>query len=206
MSEQYERIYALCINQGISIAGLCGVVGISKSAFTELKSGRTKSLGAKSLSKIAEYFGVSTDYLLSHVPAERDDTNKGVSIPVVGIVHAGVPIEAVQDILDFEEITPELAASGEFMALRVSGDSMEPRICAGDVVIVRRQPTAENGDVCVVMVNGDEATLKKIQRTDDGIMLIPFNSNYAPMFFTNKQIEQLPVTILGKVIENRQKY
>ena len=206
MSEQYERIYALCINQGISIAGLCGAVGISKSAFTELKSGRTKSLGAKSLSKIAEYFGVSTDYLLSHVPTERDDTNKGVSIPVVGIVHAGVPIEAVQDILDFEEITPELAASGEFMALRVSGDSMEPRICAGDVVIVRRQPTAENGDVCVVMVNEDEATLKKIQRTDDGIMLIPFNSNYAPMFFTNKQIEQLPVTILGKVIENRQKY
>ena len=56
------------------------------------------------------------------------------------------------------------------------------------------------------MVNGDEATLKKVQRTDDGIMLIPFNSNYAPMFFTNKQIEQLPVTILGKVIENRQKY
>ncbi|MBQ1503302.1 MAG: LexA family transcriptional regulator [Clostridia bacterium] len=179
---------------------------MSKSAFTELKSGRTKSLGAKSLSKIAEYFGVSTDYLLSHGLVERVDAKKSVNIPVIGIVHAGVPIEAVQDILDFEEITPELAASGEFMALRVSGDSMEPRICAGDVVIVRRQPTAENGDVCVVMVNGDEATLKKIQRTDDGIMLIPFNSNYAPMFFTNKQIEQLPVTILGKVIENRQKY
>lgn len=206
MSEQYEKIYALCTNSGISIAGLCNATGISKSAFTELKGGRTKSLGAKSLSKIAQYFNVSTDYLLSHEIVRPIEQGKGVKIPVVGVVHAGLPIEAIQDILDFEEITPELAASGEFMALRVSGDSMEPRICAGDVVIVRRQPTAENGDVCVVMVNGDEATLKKVQRTDDGIMLIPFNSNYAPMFFTNKQIEQLPVTILGKVIENRQKY
>lgn len=200
----YERLKQLCKDRGTSVTRMCQDLGLSSANMSHWKAGRMPSY--TSLKQIADYLGLPADVLIAKGYVEAVDPKKGVKVPVVGIVHAGVPIEAVQDILDFEEITPELAASGEFMALRVSGDSMEPRICAGDVVIVRRQPTAENGDVCVVMVNGDEATLKKIQRTDDGIMLIPFNSNYAPMFFSNKQIEQLPVTILGKVIENRQKY
>jgi len=200
----YERLKRICKAKGTNITKVCTELGLSTSSTSNWKSGKMPNYN--SLKKLADYLGVSVDFLISEDNGEVNVSGKGVKIPVIGIVHAGLPVEAVEEILDFEELTPELAASGEFMALRISGDSMEPRICAGDVVIVRRQPTAENGDVCVVMVNGDEATLKKIQRTDDGMVLIPFNSNYAPMFFTNKQIEQLPVTILGKVIENRQKY
>ena len=83
---------------------------------------------------------------------------------------------------------------------------MQPRIMNGDVVIVRRQDSAETGDVCVVMVNGYEATLKAIKRTEDGITLIPYNTQFKEMFYSNQDIEELPVRVVGKVIELRGKF
>ena len=74
---------------------------------------------------------------------------RGVRIPVLGRVVAGIPIEAVEEILDYEEITPELAATGEFFALQVRGDSMEPTLRDGDVVIVKKQPTVDSGDIAI---------------------------------------------------------
>ena len=83
---------------------------------------------------------------------------------------------------------------------------MQPRIVEGDVVIVRSQNDAESGDVVIVQVNGDKATCKRLAKYASGISLISFNPAYEPMNFTNAEIEQLPVTIIGKVVENRQKY
>ncbi len=83
---------------------------------------------------------------------------------------------------------------------------MEPRMVNGDVVIVRLQPDACDGETAIVMVNGDEATCKKIKKTPEGIMLISTNPAYEPMFYSNKQIEELPIRILGKVVELRAKY
>lgn len=88
---------------------------------------------------------------------------RGVRIPVLGRVVAGIPIEAVEEILDYEEITPELAATGEFFALKIRGHSMEPRMMEGDVVIVRKQEDVESGDVAIVLVNGNEATVKRVK-------------------------------------------
>ena len=70
-------------------------------------------------------------------------------------------------------------------------------------VIVRVQDTADTGDIAVVMVGGSDATCKKIRRTADGIVLISINNAYDPMFFTNAEIESLPVRIFGKVVEMR---
>lgn len=157
----------------------------------------------ETLLKIAETFGVSVDDLTgAGVPGPR----KGVKIPVLGCVQAGIPSEAVENILDYEEISPEMASQGEFFALKVRGNSMEPRFSPGDVVIVRRQPTVESGEIGVVLVNGDCATVKKVVRYPGGISLVAFNPTYDPMYFSNEEIESLPVSILGKVVELRAKF
>lgn len=132
---------------------------------------------------------------------------RGVRIPVLGRVVAGIPIEAVEEILDYEEITPELAATGKFFALQVKGDSMLPKLEEGDIVIVKKQEDVETGDIAIVLVNGDEATIKQVKKVNGGIMLYGFNPDvYEPHFYSNQQIEELPVRILGKVIESRRSW
>ena len=130
----------------------------------------------------------------------------GVKIPVLGLVRAGIPMDAVEYIIDYEEISEDMARQGEFFALQIKGDSMEPKISDGDVVIVRKQPDIESGETAIVLVNGDEATIKKVQKFTGGINLIPSNPTYDVMTFTNEQIEKLPVRILGKVVELRAKF
>lgn len=161
--------------------------------------------------------GKYEDYLGGHDSRQQYNLNeqvsnydikalKGISIPVLGSVAAGIPIDAIEDILDYEEISVDLARSGEFFGLRVQGDSMSPRIQEGDVVIVRQQNDAESGDVVIVLINGDEATCKKLVRSDSGIVLHSFNPFYEPKYFSVEEIESLPVRIVGKVVELRGKF
>lgn len=131
---------------------------------------------------------------------------KSIQVPVLGYVRAGIPLEAVEDILDYEEISEEMAVNGDYFALKIKGDSMEPRICDGDVVIVKKQEDVETGEIAIVLVNGCDATCKKIIKHEIGISLVSFNSNYSPMMFSNAEIQTVPISIIGKVVENRQKY
>lgn len=134
-------------------------------------------------------------------------TGRGVRIPVLGRVVAGIPIEAVEEILDYEEITPELAATGEFFALQVRGASMEPTLRDGDIVIVKKQPTVDSGDIAIVLVNGNDATVKEIKESPAGVTLIGHNvAVYTPHFYSNHDIESLPIQIIGKVVEMRRKF
>lgn len=154
---------------------------------------------------LADYFGI----YLSDLRDEHDDNilkSKASVIPVLGYVRAGIPIEAVEEILDYEEISDEMARTGEHFALKIKGDSMEPRIREGDVVIVRKQSVVDNGDIAVVLVNGDDATVKKFFRYDNGISLISFNPNYDPFTYTPEQVNSLPVQVIGKVVELRAKF
>lgn len=130
----------------------------------------------------------------------------GVLIKVLGRVAAGIPIEAVEDVIDNEEISESLAKTGNFFALQIHGDSMEPRMCEGDVVIVRQQNDAESGDIVIAMVNGDDATCKRLRKYRDGIELVSNNPSYEPMFFSNEEIISKPVKIIGKVVELRGKF
>jgi repressor LexA len=159
------------------------------------------------LIKLSELYGVSTDYLLGNDGMPTSSPPKSVQIPVLGDVAAGIPIEAIENILDYEEIDPSMIAHGEeYFGLRIKGQSMEPRMLEGDVVIVRKQSDVDTGSVAVVLVNGDSATVKKIKKTESGLMLIPFNPTYDTMFYSQEQIASLPVTILGKVVELRGKF
>ena len=152
---------------------------------------------------MSKYFKVSIDYILNNNSTQE---KQGIHIPVLGRVAAGVPITAAENIIDYEEIEEELSKTGEFFALKIHGNSMEPRFCKGDVVIVRQQSDVDSGNIAIVLINGEDATCKKVIKQTDGIMLVSINSNYAPMYYTNKEIETLPVKILGKVIELRAKF
>ncbi len=153
---------------------------------------------------LADYFKIEKSDLIEE--KSNITLSQGIKIPVLGSVPAGIPITAVEDILDYEEIPQSWANQGEFFALKIKGDSMEPRMISGDVAIVKQQSDADSGDVVIALVNGNEATCKKLEKTNNGIMLISTNTKYAPMFFSNEQISELPVVILGKVVELRQKY
>ena len=125
-------------------------------------------------------------------------------IPVLGRVAAGIPIDMIEDIIDEEEIPDNM--TGEYFALRIKGDSMEPKISDGDVVIVRQQPDVESGDIAIVTVNGDDATCKRLMKYAEGIMLLSTNPKYAPMQFSKEEIEKKPIRILGRVVELRAKF
>ena len=205
MEKLYIKIKSLCDDRGITPAQLARELGFSKNFFTELKSDRVKSCSALRLSAIADYFGVDVDSLIRDtdtVQGRRSSTR----VPVYGRVPAGIPVEAIEDICGYEEITPELAATGKFIALRVKGNSMTPTVCDGDTIIIRLQADADTGDTVVAMIGGDEATCKRIKKETGGVWLLPNNPSYEPMYFTNNEIESLPLTILGRVVELRRSF
>ena len=156
------------------------------------------------IEKIAELFNVSIDYLLGRETLEQPQKT-GVKIPVLGTIPAGIPIEAIQDILDYEEISQEMASRGEYFALRVQGDSMLPTIKDGDVVIIKKQENADSGKICVVMINGFDATLKEIKKDTQGMWVLPHNANaeFKPTFFSAKEVDEVPVRIVGVAVEIR---
>lgn len=164
----------------------------------------------KKLKELALLFNVDINDLANkdiEMPKSINTTlkPKGITIKVLGRVAAGIPIEAVEDIIDTEEISEELAHTGEFFGLQIHGDSMEPRIYDGDVVIVRRQDDAESGEIVIAMVNGDDAVCKRLSKYAGGISLVSLNSKYDPLIFTNEDILNKPVRIIGKVVELRGK-
>lgn len=208
MNEVLERIYNLMNERGISGLALCKAIGISQSTFASWKQ-HNRIPSSEYIASIAECLGVSTDYILTgnNGTLERVQLeNEPCVIKVLGKVAAGVPIEASEDVIGEEMITQKMAESGEYFGLRISGNSMEPEIHHGSIVIVRQQDDVENGDIAIVLINGGEATCKKIEKFDNGIMLVPFNKDYPEKFYSNEEIQNLPVRILGKVVEQRKKY
>lgn len=154
------------------------------------------------LHDLANLLGVDVDTLVS----DSTPKTKGVKIPVLGKVAAGVPIEAIEDIIDYEEIPESMSRSADYFGLQIRGDSMEPKISDGDVVIVRKQDDAESGNIVIATVNGDEATCKKIKKTESGLMLISTNPDYEPFIYSWEDVKRLPVRILGRVVELRAKF
>lgn len=180
---------------------MCDALGVKYTTFTDWINANAYPRIDK-IEMMANYFHITKADLVEEPTKKKTK----FMIPVLGVVRAGLPMDAVENIIDYEEISEEMARQGEFFALQIKGDSMEPRIKEGDVVIVRKQPTVENGEIAIVLVNGDEATVKRVQRFDGGINLIPSNSAYNVLTYTNAQIESLPVQILGKVVELRAKF
>ena len=176
-------------------------LNITPQAYANYERGeRTPDISSYKI--LASLFGVSIEVLLGDKPL---DTTKSVKIPVLGTIPAGIPIEAIEDIIDYEEISEEMAKKGEYFALKVKGNSMNPTIADGDIVIVKQQNDAESGKICVVMIDGQDATLKEIKKETNGIWILPHNPNseFKPTFYTNKEITEIPIKILGIAVEIR---
>ncbi len=197
-----NRIKDLRRIHNIKQADLAAAMKVSTAALSGYETEKFQA-DISTYKRIAEYFGVTLDYLLGN------DTigSTGVRIPVLGSVPAGIPMEAIEDIIDWEEIPAAMCAGGlEYFALQVRGDSMWPDFLPGDTVILRKTPTCESGDVCVVYVNGDDATLKEVRLHEDGsLSIMPRNQSYPPRTFTPKEIRNLPVSIAGVVVELRRR-
>ena len=187
-------------------------IGIPSHSMEEVEDG-SRELTDEEVTRLAIVLDTTYDYLmgLTDNPQVPLDDHAGVKIKVFGEVAAGIPIQQIDnfdpdDADSWEEIDRRTAKSGTYFALRIKGDSMEPRIYNGDVVIVRVQCCVNSGDIAVVAVSRDTATCKKVMYDQSGGMfLMSLNPNYAPMYFTPEQVHTLPVTILGKVVELRGK-
>ena len=198
-----ERIKHYRKERGLTQKELAEKTNLSRSHIASIERNiYTPSIST--LTEIANVLNIDSSILFSKNTAPEQ--RKANAVPVLGTVQAGIPIEAVEEILDWEEITPEMAAHGEYFALQVKGSSMEPRMRAGDVVIVKKQPDVNHDDTAIVLVNGGEATIKRVLKQEAGIMLAPNNPAYETKFYSNKEIADLPVVILGKVVELRAKF
>ena len=187
-------------------------VGVSEATVSRWESGNIANMKRSRIAALAQILQIKPGVIMG-LEGENESKNenistieKGIKIPVLGSVRAGIPLEAIEDIVDYEEIPEVMARNGEYFGLLVKGDSMSPVFIDGDTVIVRKQESADTGDSVIAMINGDEATIKRLKRTEDGIILIPNNPQYLPMTYSNDQIKTLPVRILGKVVELRRKF
>lgn len=204
-----DKIKMLADRQGIKLTRICELIGRKIYYLNDVKR-NGGNMPSEYIEKIAAMLSTTPEYLCDETEDQEIPPESGKRrirrIPVFGNVAAGVPITAITDIEDYEEMWEDEASRyGDLFALRIKGDSMEPKISNGDVVIVKSQPDADTGDIAIIRINGDEATCKKIKKTPDGLMLISTNPEYDPMFFSSKDVESLAVVILGKVVELRAK-
>ena len=197
-----ERVKQICKERKIPISKLERDLGFSNGYIGQLRKGVFPD---NRLYSIANYLNVTIDYLMNGTEKNISKKGKGVKIPILGKVAAGIPIEQIEDIIGWEEITEDMASTGDYFCLQIKGDSMEPRMYEGDIVVVRQQDDADTGDIVIAQVNGAEATCKRLTKAIDSISLISLNPKYEPVVFTADKVLNMPVKIIGKVVELRAK-
>lgn len=193
---------------GISQTDFAKMIKVTKQTLYKYEQGIITNIPSNKIEEIANALGVSPSYIMGweDTTEEPAPKRKGVAIPVLGHVAAGIPIEMIEDIIDTEEIPEDMAKHGEFFALKIKGDSMTPSINNSDVVIVRQQEDAENGDIVIATINGNDAVCKRFKKYSDGLSLISLNPAYEPLYFNTSEIQGTPVKIIGKVVELRRKF
>lgn len=210
-------------DNSLTQAELARLTGLKVSAISMYENGNREP-NFETLEIFADFFNVDMNVLLGR--EKKSDTTKLLPttqvventhasksnrkiarVPLLGRVAAGIPIEAIENIEDYEEMyIPALEDPHDYFALRIVGHSMEPRIWNGDIVIVHKQSDVDSGQIAVVLVNGDDATVKQIKKSDAGLTLIGLNPTvYSPHFYTADEVNSLPVRILGAVCEVRGK-
>lgn len=212
MNNQFAtRLKKAMDSKGIKASELSEKAGIPKSAISQYLSGLYEAK-QKSIFKLANVLNVSEGWLMGlDVPMERlsEDLKKigaiplseiaTTKIPVLGTVKAGYNYLAQENIVDYIAFKVDGTDKENYYALNIVGDSMEPLFDNGDTVIVHKQDDFENGDNCVVLINGEEATVKKVYKGNTGLELKAVNPYYPPKIFTKEEIKTLPVKVIGVV-------
>ena len=193
------KIFEIRKNKKMSRRKLAEFLGVHETTIKRYEDGDTKKIPINNLEKIAKYLDTSMEYLMGY----KDNISKQSQSTKTSTC---IPISVVENIFNFEEISSLCLNQGELFALKIKDNSMEPRMKIDDIIIVRRQSDADSGDSVIVSINGNIATCKKLEKTDDGIILISTNLKYPPMFYSKKDIKSKPVVIIGKVIELRHRF
>ena len=183
---------------------MCEALGVKYTTFTDWVKGNSYPRIDK-IELMANYFGISKADLVEKRDSSPRENKKGLTVNVLGRVAAGIPIEAITDIVDQEEISEDLAKTGEFFGLRIHGNSMEPDIHNGDTVIVKKQDDAESNEIVIALINGNDGVCKRLKKYAESIALVSINPDYEPMYFNQDEIDNTPVRIIGKVVELRRK-
>lgn len=202
-----RRLKELRASAGLSQKALASKLFVSQQAVARWETDKATP-NPETLAKLSEIFDVSADYLLGRELSQNvSPASHALRVPVLGVIQAGVPMDAIEDILDWEEVPASWGSGGrEYFGLRVKGDSMYPRYLEGDTVILRKGSACDSGDDCAVLVNGDAATLKQVILREDGaVELRPVNPTYPPRTYSPAEIESLPVQVIGVVVELRRK-
>lgn len=183
-------------------------LNISIPALSRYESGTYEPKSLSIVSDFAKLYNVSSDYLLG-LEVEYDEKDSSPSSAVVlvyGTIPAGIPIECIEEIIDTEEIPASMLKGGkQYFGLRIKGNSMSPTYLDGDTLILEKVEDCENGRDAVVMINGNDGTFKRVFKNENGIILQPLNPEYQPLVFSNEQILNLPVKIIGVAREIRRK-
>lgn len=202
-----NRIKELRKEKGLKQTELAAILNVTQGALSSWETGRY-DIGNDDLKKLADFFGVSADYILgrddiSKLPGYIGKVTENKKIPIIGSVKCGPNGLAFEYIDGFVSI--DESYSGNIVAFRCKGDSMKDLgINDGDIAIVRQQDDVECGELAVVIVNGDEGTLKRVRKFDGGIVLEAANPDYPPRIFTGEDLNK--IKIMGKVLETRKKF
>lgn len=197
-----KRLKMLREDLGLKQESLADLLNVNRASISLYESNKRKP-SQKILMKYSEIFDVSTDYILGN----SRNLKKGedyATINVYGSIPAGIPIEAIEDITDTEDISfKDFDKNKTYIGLKVEGDSMYPKYLEGDTIILELTPDCESGTDAAVYVNGYEATLKTVIKNDNGtITLMPINTSYPPKTYGK---DDEPIKILGIVKEIRRK-
>ena len=203
-----DRIRAVAKEKGIIVSKMLSDCQLAKNTLINFKTSMPK---ADNLSKIAEYLDVSVDYLLgtTDIPDRLGKNLRAVEaapqtmLPVYGFVSAGRGLFADNEIIGYESADCKYG-NGEYIWVEVSGDSMSPDIKDGDLVLLRRQTSVDNGDVGIFLVDGENGYIKKVHYSENYIMLESFNPFYPPMEFRGADVQR--VRVIGKVVRLNRKY
>lgn len=156
---------------------------------------------------LANYFNIQKADLVENKEKVDKLGNPVVSIPILGTVKAGYDYMAQENWQGMIDVDKDLVKDGStYIALKVKGDSMFPVLIEDDILIIRKQEDFETGDLVVAIINGDESTIKKGKKTENSILLQPFNSNYEPLIFTYDEMKTIPVSIIGVVKQLKREF
>ena len=203
--------FANRLNKAISLRNIKPIelaekTGIDKSKISSYMSGRYKAK-QDGVYLLAQALNVSEVWLMGYdVPMESIPIKniEKIKIHVLGTVKAGYDYLAQENIIGYESID-NVSDPENYYALQVTGNSMEPLFSDGDIAIVHKQDNFDSGNTCIILVNGEEATVKIVVRMDDGIDLIAMNPYYPVRHFSKNEMNEIPVKIIGKVVEARKR-
>jgi len=193
-----ENLQRLIDSRKIDQRVLAEHLGVSDSAVSQWLSG-DKYPRIDKIQKMADFFNVPKSRITEEQPTNLIPAGpRTVPIPVLGTVACGEPILAEQNIIEYVYESPERLPAGNLFYLRAKGTSMEPTIPDGSLVLIRQQPNVESGAIAAVIVNDDtEATLKRIKKQGDMIILMPDNPEHEPIVITPDS----PARIIGRAVQ-----